>query len=144
MAQEKVYQYLLNMKWGTKSIVGLETTGLKMSANYEELLLKANEGVAVEEYIDFNADLSFSGKAIERDTTEDSTHEDFESLREAMGVGATVNFVYGRFVAGKAIVTGTCTIREWSEDAGSERQLATWLGTAKATRGSIGFTTYSE
>lgn len=144
MAQTKVYQYMLSFKWGTKLIVGLETTGFKGSANFEEMLLKANAGVAVEEFIDVNADLSFSGRTIELDAdSEPSTHEDFESLREAWLAGTSVNFVYGRFSAGEAIVTGTCTIREWSEDAGSQRQLGTWSGSAKAARGTVAITTYT-
>ncbi|HNY52942.1 MAG TPA: hypothetical protein PK727_04630 [Bacteroidales bacterium] len=143
MAREKVYSYELSMKWGNKIIVGLETTGFKMTGNYEEMMLKEDEGEAKEEFIDIDAGLTFSGRTIERDASEASTHEDFETLREAVAVGATVSFAYGRFQVGKKIVTGQCTIREWGEDAGSERQLASWSGSAKLIRGTIGFPIYS-
>ena len=144
MSQTKVYQYMLNFKVGTKLVVGLETTGLKMTANFEEMLLKSSAGVSVEEFIDFDTDMAFSGRTIERDSTETATHEDFETLREALMAGSSVNFVYGRFTAGEKIITGTATIREWGEDAGSQRQLGTWSGTAKAVRGTVAATTYSE
>lgn len=144
MSQTKVYQYMLNFKVGTKLIVGLETTGWKMTAEFEEMLLKSSAGVSVEEFIDFDTDLTFSGRTIERDSTEEATHEDFETLREALMAGSSVSFVYGRFTAGEKIITGTATIREWGEDAGSQRQLGTWSGSAKAIRGTVAATTYSE
>jgi hypothetical protein len=143
MARKKVYAYDLVMKWGNKTIVGLETTGLKMTGNYEEMMLKEDAGQAQEEYIDFDANITFSGRTIGRDTNELSSHEDFESLRETVALGATVQFAYGRFVAGGKLVTGMCTIREWGEEAGSQRQLASWTGSMKAVRGTVGFPIYS-
>lgn len=141
MAQTKVYGYLLSFKWGTKLIVGLETTGLKMKANFEETLLKENNGVPVDDFIDFDTDLTFSGKAIEKDS---AANEDFETLRDALIAGAEVSFTYGRFVTGEKIVTGTCTLRDWSEDAGSKKELATWSGSAKAKKGTVQVTTFTS
>jgi len=143
MAQTKIYGYLLSLKWGTKLIVGLETTGLKLKANFEEILLKAQNGVPADDFIDYDIDLTFSGKAMEMDSGDSGTHEDFETLRAAAAAGAEVAFVYGRFVVGEKIVTGTCTLRDWSEDAGSKKELASWSGSAKAVKGTVQFTTYS-
>lgn len=143
MAQTKIYGYLLSFKWGTKLIVGLETTGLKLKANFEEILLKEQAGVPVDDFIDYDIDLTFAGKAMERDSGQSGTHEDFETLREAAAAGAEVAFVYGRFVQGEKIVSGTCTLRDWSEDAGSKKEMAGWSGSAKAKKGSVTFTTYS-
>ena len=42
MAATNVYGYLLTVKWGTKIIKGLETTGLKIDPRFEEILLKEN------------------------------------------------------------------------------------------------------
>lgn len=134
---------MLNLKIGDKLIVGLETTGLKMKANFDSMLLKVDEGNEVDEFIDYDTDLSFAGRTIERDTTESATHEDFETIREALADGDEVSFVYGRFTAGEKIVTGTATIREWSEDAGSQKQLGNWSGSLHAKKGTVGFTTYS-
>ena len=144
MAATPVLGYMLTIKWGTKLIKGLETTGLKIKPNFETSLLKEDAGTEVDEFIDYDADLSVSGKTIERDSGESATHEDFETLREASTLGAEVAFVYGRMVSGEKIWSGTGTIRDWSEDAGSERKKATWSGSIKVKKGSAIFSTYSE
>lgn len=136
MSETRVYAYLLSIKWGTKLIKGLETTGLKMKPNFEEILLKAQEGVPVKDFIDFDTTMSISGKAI---TGLDATHDDYETLREACAVGASVAFVYGRFVAGEKIVSGTAVLMDWSEDAGSEKKMAGWSGSLEADKGSVIF-----
>jgi hypothetical protein len=143
MAQTKIYGYLLSLKIGTKLIVGLETTGLKLKPNFEEVCLKEQAGVPVDDFIDFDTEMSISGKAIERDSGQSSTHEDFETLREASALGAEAAFVYGRFVSGEKIVSGTLTLRDWSEDAGSKKEMANWSGSAKAKKGSVTFTTFT-
>ena len=141
MAETKVYGYMLTIKYGTKLIKGLETTGLKIKPNFETILLKEQAGVEVDDFIDFDADLSIAGKAIEMDTAESSTHEDFETLRVAASVGAEVAFVYGRMATGEKIASGTATIRDWSEDAGSEKKMAGWSGSLKVKKGSVTFGT---
>jgi len=117
MAETKVYGYMLTLKWATLLIKGLETTGLSLKANFEEICLKADAGVPVDEFIDFDTDLKFSGKTIEKDTTESATHKDYEELRAALAAGAEIAFIYGRMTTGEKVVTGTLTLREWSEDA---------------------------
>jgi hypothetical protein len=139
MARTNVYGYLLSVKWGTKLIVGLETTGLKIKPNFDEVLLKANAGVPTDDFIDFDAEMSIAGKAIERDSGETATYEDYETLREATAAGAEVAFVYGRFISGEKIVSGTATLRDWSEDAGSKKEKATWSGSMKAKKGTVTF-----
>jgi hypothetical protein len=241
MARTNVYGYLLSIKWGTKLIAGLETTGLKIKPNFEEVCLKANGGVPTDDFIDFDAEMSIAGKAIEGDSAEipkdevdtltvtvgatasnnvtitlnavavniavtsgdtaiqvadkirlgvyagwtaggtagtnvvvfakqlpgavsapvfaagstgvtaafvrtvtgqDGTSDDYETLREATAAGAEIAFVYGRFVTGEKIVSGTATLRDWSEDAGSKKEKATWSGSMKAKKGTVVFGTY--
>ena len=142
MAVTKVKGYNLNLKWGTKLIRGLVTTGLKVKPNYEEILLKSSSGVPTDEIIDFDVELSFSGQTYERDSTETSTYEDFETLREAASVGAEVAFVYGRFSSGEKIVTGTGQIQEYSEE-GNAKDTGSFSGSIKAKKGTVGFTTYT-
>lgn len=135
---------MLTIKWGTKLIKGLETTGLKIKPNFESILLKEQAGVEVEEFIDYDADLSISGKTMEKNSTsEASTHDDYENLREATSVGAEVAFVYGRMTAGEKIWSGTGTLRDWSEDAGSEKKMASWSASIKLKKGSASFTTFT-
>lgn len=139
MAETKVYGYMLTLKWGALIIKGLETTGLKMKANFDEVCLKADAGVPVDSFIDYDVDLSFAGKTIEKDTTEAATHRDYEELRAALAAGAEVAFVYGRMISGEKIVSGTLTLREWNEDSGSIKEMGTWSGSAKAKKGSVTF-----
>lgn len=141
MVGTKVLQYQLTLKWGTKLIKGLKTAGLKIKPNFEETLLKENAGVAVEDFIDYDADISIAGDTWEKDATEASTHEDFETLREASSVGAVVAFIYGRMTSGEKIVSGNATLRDWSEDAGSEKKPGSWSGSIKAVKGSVTFGT---
>jgi hypothetical protein len=140
MATTRVRGYMLTLKWGGKFIRGLETTGLKIKPNFEETILKVDEGNPVSEYIDTDADLSFSGKTHERDSTESSTHEDFETLRAAAAVGAEVSFIYGRFSSGDKRVAGTGIITDYSEEANS-KDIGTFSGTIKVKKGSVTFPT---
>jgi hypothetical protein len=139
MAETKVYGYMLTLKWGTKLIKGLETVGLSIKPNFEPILLKEHNGVEVDDFIDYDADLSISGKTIEMGAEQAATHEDFETLREAASVGAEVAFVYGRMTAGEKTVSGIATIRDWKEDPGSEKKLASWSGSMKVKKGSVTF-----
>jgi hypothetical protein len=143
MAATKVLGYELSLKWGTKLIMGLETAGLKIKPNFETLLLKENQGEAVEELVDFDTTFSFGGKTFTLETGEGTTHEDFQSLRAAAAAGASVAFVYGRFVVGKKIVTGTGVLTDFSEDANS-KDIATFSGSIVADKGSVEFDVYSE
>jgi hypothetical protein len=143
MAATKVKGYMLNIKWGTKLIKGLETSGLKIKPNFEEVLLKGNQGIPVEEIIDFDMDVSYSGKTYERDSGESTTHEDFETLREATSLGAEVAFVYGRFVSGEKIVSGMAQLTDYSED-GNSKDTGAFSGSFKAKKGSITFGTFSS
>jgi hypothetical protein len=143
MAEVKVHGYMLTIKVGTKLIKGLETTGLKIKPNFEATLLKEDAGNEVDEFIDYDADMSISGKTVQMDSSAGSTHEDFETLRESSTLGEEVTFVYGRMTTGAAIWSGTGTIRDWSEDAGSERKLASWSGSIKLKKGSATFSTFS-
>jgi len=137
----RIFQYQLTVKWGTKLIKGLKAVAYKSTANTEETLLKENEGVPFEEMLDFDVDISISGETWQPGSSESSTLESFESLREA--IGDSVSFVYGNMATGGKIVTGTATLKDWSEDAGSDKKAATWSGTLKATRGTVAFSTTS-
>lgn len=141
MAETKVYGYMLTLKWGALLVKGLETTGLKLKANFEEICLKSDAGVPVDDFIDFDTELSFAGKTIEKDGTESATHKDYEELRQALSTGAEVAFIYGRMTTGEKIVSGTLTLRDWSEDAGSKKEMGTWSGSAKAKKGTVTFGT---
>lgn len=141
MAATNVYGYLLTLKIGGKIIKGLETSGLKIKPNFEEILLKEDAGVPTDDFIDYNTEMSFAGKTIERDTGEQSTHEDFETIRVAASQGSQVAFVYGRTVQGEKQVTGYGFITDYSEDAGSEKKLAGFSGALKAKKGTVTFGT---
>jgi hypothetical protein len=143
MAETRVSAYMLSMKVGGKLIKGLETTGLSGKASFQEVLIKSANGTKEKEFDTADWTLKFSGKTIERDGTESSTHEDFETLREAMNSGAAVSFVYGRLAAGEKIVSGTCVITDWSEDAGSEKTMGSWSGSAEVSS-TRSFTTFSD
>jgi hypothetical protein len=131
---------MLTLKWGGKFIRGLETTGLKVKPNFEETLLKVDAGNPVNEYIDTDADLTFSGKTHERDSTEDATHEDFETLRAAAAIAAEVAFIYGRFSTGDKRVSGIGVITDYSEE-GNSKDIGTFSGTIKVKKGSVTFPT---
>lgn len=139
----KIFAYQLTLKWNGLLIKGLETTGLKFKPNFEETLLKEDEGNAVQEFIDFDTDLTFSGKTKGKETAEASTHEDFESLSEAATTGAEVEFVYGRMEAGARIVSGTCILMDWSEDADSKKAMGAWSGSAKGKKGTVEIGTFT-
>jgi hypothetical protein len=143
MAEINVLAYMLTIKLGTKLIKGLETTGVKFKPNFETSLLKEDAGNEVDEFIDYDADLSIAGKTIKMDSGDSSTVEDFETLREASTVGSEITFVYGRMVSGSRIFSGTGTIRDWGEDAGSEKKLASWSGSIKLKKGSGSFSAFS-
>ena len=131
---------MLNLKIGVNLIRGLETTGLKIKPNYEETILKENAGSAVDEFVDFDTDLTFGGKTYEKDGAE--AYEDFETLREAAFGGAEVDFVYGRFEDGEKIVSGSGVFTDFSEEANS-KDTGTFSGSIKATKGSVVFETYT-
>ena len=131
----KVEQYKLTIKWGTKLITGLETTGLKIKGNFEDILLKANEGAVSKEFEDSDLSMGISGKTYDNTGSE----ENFESLRHASFLGSQVAFIYGRFSQGNQQVSGYAVIPDWSEDAGSEKKAGTWSGTMEAVKGSVTF-----
>jgi hypothetical protein len=139
MAATNVYEYLLTLKIGTKLIKGLETAGLKIKPNFEQILLKADAGVPVDDFVDFDADMPFGGKTIEMDSAESTTHEDFETIRVAASTGATVTFVYGRTATGEKQVTGSAKITDYSEDSASAKKLASFSGNLKAIKGTVTF-----
>jgi hypothetical protein len=140
MSTTRIKGYELTLKWGGKFIKGLETTGLKVKPNFEETLLKENEGNPVKEFTDYDGDLSFSGKTYIRDGSETSTNEDFETLRRASALGAQVAFIYGRFSTGAKRVAGYGKITDYGEDANS-KDTGTFSGTIKIKKGSVTFPT---
>jgi len=143
MVGTKIYGYQLTIKYGTKLIKGLKTVGLKIKPNFEEILLKEQEGVAIDEFVDFDTEMSIAGDTWEKDVTEATSHEDYETLREASMLGAEVAFVYGRMTAGEKIISGYAKLTDWSEDGGSEKKAGTWSGSLKARKGSVTASTYS-
>ena len=137
MADTKVYQYLLTIKWGTKLIKGLETTGFSNKPNFDDVLLKEDEGNAVKEFIDCDTGMKIAGKTLARDGSASGTHEDFETLRIASAAGAQMAFVYGRMTQGAQQVTGYGWLTAWDEDAGSEKKMGGWSGAITAKKGSL-------
>jgi hypothetical protein len=140
MAITRVKGYSLTLKVGGLLIKGLETTGLKAKPNFEETLLKENGGNPVKEFLDYDGDLTFSGKTYVKDVTEAATHHDFETLRYATSLGAEVAFIYGRFGTGTKRVSGTGKISDFGEDANS-KDTGTFSGTIKIKKGSVTFPT---
>ena len=131
----KVEAYRLTIKWGTKLITGLETTGSKIKPNHDDVLLKANSGNPSKDFIDFDANMSISGKTYDAAAGEES----FETLRVAASVGAQVAFIYGRFTQGNQQVSGYGILSDWGEDAGSEKKAGSWSGSIEAIKGSVSF-----
>jgi hypothetical protein len=138
MSGTKVKGYMLNIKWGTKLIKGLETSGLKIKPNFEEVLLKGNQGMPVLEIIDFDMDVSYSGKTYERGSGESATHEDFETLREATSLGGEVSFIYGTLIPEGKFVTGMAQLTDYSED-GNSKDTGSFSGSFKAKKGTVVF-----
>jgi hypothetical protein len=137
---ERIKGYRLNIQVGNNKIRGLETAGFKIKPNYEETILKEMAGSAEEELIDFDAQMTFSGKCYEKDGAE--TWHDFETLRELAFAGTQISFTYGLLEVGEAVVTGTGVITDFGEDANS-KDTATFSGTIDADKGSVAFGTYS-
>ncbi len=133
----KVEQYRLTIKWGTKLITGLVTTGLGIKPIFEDVLLKSSSGNPSKDFEDADLTMKISGKTYGNTGTE----ENFESLRYAAYSGAQVAFIYGRFTQGNQQVSGYAVIDDWSEDAGSEKKAGDWSGSISAIRGSISFGT---
>lgn len=136
MAETKIYSYMLNLLVGGKIIKGLVTSGLQIKPNFEELILKEDEGVAQKEIKDSELELPFSGKTIERDILEILTHEDFETLRAASLAGTEIVFSYGSHDTGR-ITVGSGRLTSFGETAGSEKVLGDFSGTLSAKNSSI-------
>jgi hypothetical protein len=137
MADTKKFQYQLSVKYGAKLIKGLETTGFSNKPNFDEILLKENEGSTSLEFVDCDTEMSISGKTLKRDGSLNLTHEDFETLRVASGTGAQVPFVYGEMTQGAQQVTGYGWLVDWKEDAGSEKKMGSWSGSIRARKGTV-------
>lgn len=131
----KVKQYQLTIKWGTKLITGLVTTGLKIKPNFESIMLKSNNGVEAKEFDYSDLTMSIAGKTYDNTGTE----ENFESLRHASYLGTQVAFIYGRFTQGAQQVSGYAVLNDWSEDAGSEKKAGDWSGSMEAIKDSCSF-----
>jgi hypothetical protein len=140
MIGTRIKGYQLNLKIGDNYIRGIETTGLKIKPNFEETILKEMNGSALEEFVDFDLQLSIAGKAYEKDGAE--AWEDFETLRETAHAGTNISFVYGRFEEGGRIISGTGVITDNGEDSNS-KDTATFSGTIDADKGSVEFDTYT-
>jgi hypothetical protein len=138
MSATRVRGYMLNIKWGTKMIRGLETTGLKIKPNFEDIDLKENSGNVIQSFVDYDMSMTFSGKTYERDSGEGSSYEDFETLRAALAAGAQVAFVYGRFVSGEKIASGTGVLTDYSED-GNSKDTGTFSASIQVIKGSVTF-----
>jgi hypothetical protein len=136
MAETKVFSYMLTLLVKGKIIKGLVTTGLSIKPNYEELILKEDEGVAQKEEKDSDLEMTFAGKTIKRDSTEVSTNEDFETLRNAAILGTEVTFSYLDTETDE-VITGTGNITAFSENAGSEKVLADFSGTITTKSGDV-------
>jgi hypothetical protein len=136
MAETKIFSYMLTLLVNGKIVKGLVTTGLSVKPNFEELILKEDEGIAQKEVKDSDLELTFSGKTIERDSTEVSTYEDFETLRNAAILGAPVVFSY-LDTETTALLTGIGYITAFSENAGSEKVLADFSGTITVKSGDV-------
>jgi hypothetical protein len=136
MAETKVFSYMLTLLVNGKIIKGLVTTGLSVKPNFEELILKEDEGVAQKEEKDADLEMAFTGKTIERDITEISTHEDFETLRNAAIMGTEVVFSYLDNET-NAVITGTGHLAAFAENAGSEKVLADFSGTVTTKSGDV-------
>jgi hypothetical protein len=137
MADTKVYQYQLTVKWGGKLIKGLETAGFKNKPNFDKTLLKEDAGNESLDFVDCDTELPIAGKTLARDGSAVGTHEDFETMRIASAQGAQVAFVYGRMTQGAQQVTGYAYITDWGEDNGSEKKMGGWSGTLTAKKGTV-------
>jgi|WetSurMetagenome_2_1015567.scaffolds.fasta_scaffold480791_1 hypothetical protein len=142
MAATKVYGYQLTLLIGGKLIKGLVTTGLSIKPNFEESILKEDNGVAQKEFKDADLEMTFAGKTIEMDSSESTSHEDFETIRSASMTGAKATFSYGRRTSNDKLIVGEGYITAFSENAGSEKVLGDFSGTISAKSGDISETEY--
>jgi hypothetical protein len=131
----KVNQYALTIKLGGKLITGLETTGFAVKPNFDDVLLKANEGNAAKEFVDADHSLDIAGKTYGVAANE----ENFETMRVASSLGTQFPFIYGRFSQGNQQTSGYAVITSWKEDAGSEKKAGNWSGSLEAIKGSVSF-----
>lgn len=131
------------LKIGYKLIAGLQTTGYKTKPNFEEVLHKEHQGDAEEDIVDLQTELVATGQTYKRTAGETSTHEDYETIREAAAAGVIVSFVYGRFVFGGKIVSGSARIADYTEDADS-KNTGTYSITLNTDPKTIVFDTYTD
>lgn len=134
--------YELDLRIATKIILGLETLGLSMKPNFEEISLKEDAGNVTEELVDFDTTFTATSRTYAI-TTEAATHEDYNTLRLAAHTGASVAFVYGRFTVGQRIVSGSAYITGYTEDADSTKGTGKFTLTLEAVKGSVGFSNYT-
>lgn len=124
----RIEAYKFVVTWEGDPIAGLETTQLKIKPNFEEELLKANEGEAAKTLKDFTTEVVISGKTYDGSAGEAT----FETFRELYSGGTEGTMVYGD-PAGET-VTSEAKVVAYNEDSES-LPVGTWSATLRAVKG---------
>lgn len=140
---DKKQAYRISILIGTRIFAGQTENGLSIKPNFEEVLLKANNGDAQEEFVDFDTEMNVSGLTYEKGSTEAASHYDYSDLRALASSGGTVAFVYGEMAAGEAIVSGNAKVAEFSETEGSGKNAGNWSVKLRGVKGTIVFGIYA-
>ena len=140
---DKKQAYKISLLVGTRIFAGQTENSLTIKPNFEEVLLKASEGNAIEEFVDFDTEMGVTGLTYEKAVSEAATHYDYADLRAASSSGGTVAFVYGELTVGKPIVSGNAKIKEFSETEGSSKNAGSWNCKVTAVKGTVVFGNYA-
>lgn len=109
----------------TLPIKGLETAGVSNAPEFEEILVKADEGKPQKSLSGGKMTISLGGKIAKKETAEESTHVDYNDIEGYSRAGTTVYFEYGDSTDN---LTGTGIITAYSEDTGS-KDVGSWSAT---------------
>ena len=136
MIREKAFNIVI--KIADKLIAGTTDVDFKMTPEYEESLVKDDEG---EPSLDATGvvpmEFGVSGLMYICETEDETTHQDITDLREVCHDSDPVTFSYGGKKAGDAIITGNAHITDLQEKSGSKGK-PDWSITLKKT-GSVTF-----
>ena len=118
---ERILGHRIIIDLGTKKVAGYTDIDFKLTPEFQESLIKEDEGVPVEEPTT-RVDIEFTVNGLHfiTEAGDVATHQDIEALRATTKAGTSVAFVYGRSGAGAPTVTGNCKITAFNEKSGAK------------------------
>ncbi len=119
MIKEKAYNIVMQV--AGKLIAGTTDIDFKMTPEFEESLVKDDEG---EPSLDATGvvpmEFGVSGLMYITETEDETSHQDITDIREVAHAGTTCTFSYGGKTTGDKIITGNAKITDVSEKSGAK------------------------